>query len=198
MPKAPTQRPSAIVAVASCSSARIAELGSLNPSPDAPPWAIRMNPPCRNSSILSLDSDMMMKILNQTTDHMEETKRHDRHPFKLDFHNIWGMAWALCQAICEFLFSSNLSFYLNHNQLHQILPPILSILLNPSLPPSHATSLRTPAAQTLSKLLTQHSTNPSLSPRIMMTLLLTLISPGKSHSTREGAIHGLIGWAKRL
>ena len=161
--KTPTQWPSARVAVASRSSARISERGGLNSSPDAPPQATWMNPPCQDSSILSLDSDTMTKILNQTTDHMEETKRHNRHAFKLDFHNIWRMAWALCWAICEFLFSSNFSFYLNHNQLHQI----------------------------LSKLLTQHSINPSLSPRIMMTPLLALISPGKSHGTREGAIHVL-------
>jgi len=81
--------------------------------------------------------------------------------------------------------------------LHQILPPILSILLNSSLPSSHATLLRTSAAQTLSKLLTQHSTTyPSLSPRIMKTLILALISPSKSHSTREGAIRGLVGVGK--
>ncbi|CCL99734.1 uncharacterized protein FIBRA_01756 [Fibroporia radiculosa] len=81
--------------------------------------------------------------------------------------------------------------------LHQLLPPILSILLHSALPPTHAAHLRTTASQILSHLLTQYSTTyPSLPPRIMKTLLLALISSGKSRSTREGAIRGLIGIGK--
>lgn len=81
--------------------------------------------------------------------------------------------------------------------LHQLLPPILSILLHSSLPDSHAVNLRTTASHILSRLLTQYSTTyPSLPPRIMKTLLLALISPGKSRSTREGAVRGLVGIGK--
>jgi transcription initiation factor TFIID subunit 6 len=45
----------------------------------------------------------------------------------------------------------------------------------------------------LASVLKQHSaTYPSLAPRIMKTLLLALISSGRSQSTREGAVRGLV------
>jgi transcription initiation factor TFIID subunit 6 len=45
----------------------------------------------------------------------------------------------------------------------------------------------------LANVLKLHSaTYPSLAPRIMKTLLLALISPGRSSSTREGSVRGLI------
>ncbi|KAI0769094.1 transcription initiation factor TFIID complex subunit [Trametes elegans] len=81
--------------------------------------------------------------------------------------------------------------------LHQLLPSIFSILLHSALPPSHASRLRTMAAQILSHLLTHYSTTyPSLSSRIVKTLIVGLIGQGKSRSTREGAIRGLMGIGK--
>ncbi|KAH9891823.1 transcription initiation factor TFIID complex subunit [Cubamyces lactineus] len=81
--------------------------------------------------------------------------------------------------------------------LHQLLPSIFSILLHSALPPSHAAHLRTAAAQILSHLLTHYSTTyPGLSSRIVKTLIVGLIGEGKSRSTREGAIRGLMGIGK--
>ncbi|KAI0372337.1 transcription initiation factor TFIID complex subunit [Pilatotrama ljubarskyi] len=81
--------------------------------------------------------------------------------------------------------------------LHQLLPSIFSILLHSALPPSHAAQLRTTAAQILSHLLTHYSTTyPGLSSRIVKTLIVGLIGEGKSRSTREGAIRGLMGIGK--
>lgn len=82
-------------------------------------------------------------------------------------------------------------------QLHQLLPSIFSILLHSALPPSHAAHLRNTAAQILSHLLTHYSTTyPGLSSRIVKTLIVGLIGEGKSRSTREGAIRGLMGIGK--
>ncbi|KAI0657252.1 transcription initiation factor TFIID complex subunit [Cubamyces menziesii] len=81
--------------------------------------------------------------------------------------------------------------------LHQLLPSIFSILLHSALPPSHAAQLRTTAAHILSHLLTHYSTTyPGLSTRIVKTLIVGLIGEGKSRSTREGAIRGLMGIGK--
>ncbi|KAI8978714.1 transcription initiation factor TFIID complex subunit [Trametes punicea] len=81
--------------------------------------------------------------------------------------------------------------------LHQLLPSIFSVLLHSALPPSHAAQLRTTAAQILSHLLTHYSTTyPGLSSRIVKTLIVGLIGEGKSRSTREGAIRGLMGIGK--
>ncbi|KAI0667708.1 transcription initiation factor TFIID complex subunit [Trametes maxima] len=81
--------------------------------------------------------------------------------------------------------------------LHQLLPSIFSILLHSSLPPSHTAHLRTTAASILSHLLTHYSTTyPGLSSRIVKTLIVGLIGEGKSRSTREGALRGLMGIGK--